>query len=490
MAVESQIVGAVTGTGADVNASRQLQVTAETDFSANPGNVGTMRMVSENDPGDVTGSAYLKSPEVSDDYRLRVGIDTVLFQDTCNATTQNTSKWAYTFATLTAAQPGTGTVNFSTVQGTTSAHGAFMRTFQYFPIFGTAPIWHEEVWGQSTAALVTNEVWASGLGVPVSATAPPTDGVWWQLTSAGVVGRVCFNGIFTDTGVLSSFASYAVGTLYKHSVLIGENVIEWWRDDILLGTTPVPAGNGQPFLQGSLPAFRMKYNTGNVANTNIMRVCETIVTLADLQTAKPWSHQMSSLGQSALLGQDGGTQGKSQWWTNNTAPTAAAATNTAAIAGATTLGGLVSVLPTLTANNDGNLFTFTNPASTINITGRNLIITGVKVQGAVTVVFVGGPVIYAYAVAFGHTNVSLATTETASFATGTTHAPRTAFVGMESYAATAAVGTLGQGCTLDLSNGPIVVRPGEQLALMARNMGTVTSSGALTIGCTFVGYYE
>lgn len=51
MGMDTNIVGAVSGTGADVNASRQLKVILETDASANPGNVGGVRFFSENDAG-------------------------------------------------------------------------------------------------------------------------------------------------------------------------------------------------------------------------------------------------------------------------------------------------------------------------------------------------------------------------------------------------------------------------------------------------------
>jgi hypothetical protein len=197
---------------------------------------------------------------------------------------------------------------------------------------------------------------------------------------------------------------------------------------------------------------------------------------------------MSTAGMSAYVGQNGNTQGKTSLWTNNTAPTAAALTNTTAAF--TGFGGIAAVLPTFTINSDGIVMNFTNPAPTINITGRNLIITGVKVQGAVSVVFVGGPVTYAYALAFGHTAVSLATAETASFATATTHAPRIVPIGFETYAATAAVGTLGAGAFIDLSYAPITVRPGENVALIARNIGVVTSSGAITLLYTPLGYWE
>lgn len=479
MALDTNIVG--TNLDAEGNVKVALTQTA--------GYTGGVRLFSENDDGTATGTALLSSPETSQDYRLRVGLDTVLFTDTFNATAQNTNNWAYVFNTLTAAQPGAGTVNFSAVQGTSNVHGAFMRTFQYFPMVGTAPLAVEFTFGQFTAALVANEIWLCGLGLPSNATIPPTDGVWFSLTSAGLIGVIAYNGSQTQTGVLKSFGTFTVGDLYKSVITVGEQEVEFWLDDVLLGSLAIPAANGQPFINGSLPAFMHKYNTGAVSNTNTMRVSDVTISLMDINNVKPYNLANCIAGMSGLVGQNGGTQGKTQWWTNNTAPTAAAATNTAAIAGATTLGGLVAVNPTLTANNDGIIFAFQNPSSNINVTGRNLVVNGVRVQGAVTTTLTGGPVIYAYAIAFGHTAVSLATLETSSFTTGTTHAPRIAFVGMETYGAAAAAGVIGTGCTLTLAN-PIVVRPGEFLSLIARNMGTVTTAGAITIGCTFDAYWD
>jgi hypothetical protein len=231
-----------------------------------------------------------------------------------------------------------------------------------------------------------------------------------------------------------------------------------------------------------------KLCTGTVSNTNTMRVSDITISQIDILTNKDWGVARSLAGNSGFVGQNGHTQGKTSIWTNNTAPTAVAITNTTAAF--TGLGGIAAVLPTLAAASDGIVFSYQNPAPTINITGRNLVIMGVKVQGAVSVVLAGGPVVYAYAVAFGHTAVSLATAETASFATATTHAPRIVPIGMETYAATAAVGTLGsQGLTLQLSN-PIVVRPGEFVAIVARNIGTVTTTGAITITAVYDAYWE
>ena len=121
---------------AEVDSNSNLKVTLPTSSAQ----AGCAQFFSQNDDGSITGTPYMRSPETSVDYRLRVGIDTVLFTDSFNATTQNTSNWNYTFVTLTAAQAGAGTVNFGTVQGTAATHGAFMRSAQYFPVIGTAPL--------------------------------------------------------------------------------------------------------------------------------------------------------------------------------------------------------------------------------------------------------------------------------------------------------------------------------------------------------------
>jgi hypothetical protein len=468
-------------TGSNLDAGGNIK----TALTNTPAYIGGVRMFSENDPGDATGTAYLKSPETSPDYRLRVGIDTIMFTDTFNALTQNTTLWSYTFATMTCSQPGNGYLQFGTVQGTTSAHGCMMRTFQYFPVVGTAPLSVEFKAGVFTSALVAGEIFIAGLGLPGSAILAPTDGTWFKITSAGVIGELSYNGVVTQTGVLQD--TVTLGQMAKYAIVVGEEEVEFWADDVLLGEIAVPHANGQPFIAGSLPTFMQRYNTGAVSNTAVIRASDVTVSLLDVNTAKPWSHQVAGMGQHALFGQNGHTQGKTTIWTNNTAPTAVALTNTAAAF--TGLGGIVAVLPTLTANNDGKLITYQNPAATINITGRNLYITRVTLNGAVSVILAGGPVIYALALAVGHTATSLATAESASFATATGHAPRIMPIGIQSYAATAPVGTVGGLVDLNFDV-PIVVRPGEFVDIVARNIGTVTTTGAITFTISIGGYWE
>lgn len=460
------------------------------DATNNPAGVGSVRMFSENDAGAITGESYLKSPETSSDYRLRVGMDTIILDDTFNGLTQNTTKWFYSNSTMTAAMPGAGTLNFGTVQGTAAGHGAFLRSYQYMPLFGASGLAIEFHLGQFTAAMIVNEVFRAGLGNVTTAGVAPTDGAWLEFTAGGTVLVMSYNGVITQSGVLEANSALSVGSLYHYCLVLGNSEVEVWKDDVLLGEMAIPLSTSQPFLQGALPYFMQKACTGTVSNTNTMRVSDVTISQIDILTNKDWGVARSLAGKSGFVGQNGHTQGKTTIWANNTAPTAVALTNTTAAF--TGLGGIAAVLPTLAVASDGILFSYQNPAPTINITGRNLVIRGVKVQGAVSVVLAGGPVIYAYAVAFGHTAVSLATTETASFANNTTHAPRIVPIGIESYPATAAVGTLGTagiGAYLQLAN-PIVVRPGEFVAIVARNIGVVTTTGAITITATFDSYWE
>lgn len=493
-----RIEGDLSGTVAEVDSSKNLLVVNPGNTSAGVArgggnnNAGGAVILSENDPGTLTGARSVKAPKTSLHRRLRVGVDTLVFNDTFNATTQNTSIWAYTFATLTASQPGAGTVNFGTVQGTLVTHGAFMRSFQYFPLIGKASIAAKFSVGVFTATLVANEEWRCGFALPTVAGTAPTDGVWFKLTTAGLIGEAVFNNVITPTGVLATLASLTVGTEYVLEIIIGEQVVEFWRDGLLLGTLSNAVSNGQPYQNASLPLFMQKLCTGNVTNTNTMRVSDINVYISDIASNKQWEAQLATLGQSGNLGQNGHTQGKTTLYANSTAPTAAALTNTTAAF--TGLGGQAAVLPTLAVSSDGILMAYQNPASTINITGRNLLIYGVQLYGHVSVVFSAGAIIcYQASVQYGHTAVSLATPETGSFVTATTHAPRVVPLGLSSFGptVTAPAGTAATPINVQFRV-PLIVRPGEFVALVLKLGvgGVVTTTGAVTYMLNFESVWE
>ena len=145
----------------------------------NPDNVGAIRMFTGKRSGIIDrnqSSSLQRSLKTSD---LGAGCRHAFVQRYVQRHDSKhvSSLWAYTFATMTASQPGVGTVNFGTVQGTANSHGAFMRTFQYFP-YRDVPLSIEFTFGQFTANLTANEEWRVGLGLPSAAGTAPTDGVF------------------------------------------------------------------------------------------------------------------------------------------------------------------------------------------------------------------------------------------------------------------------------------------------------------------------
>lgn len=491
-----RIEGNTSGNVAEVNSANQLKVALETSAAANPGNVGAVRLMTENDDGSHTGTAYLRAPETSPDSRIRMGLDYRLFDDVFNYSAQNTSTWYYQFATLTASLPGAGFLQFSTVQGTTASHGAYMRTKQYFPMINTAPLAAEFYIGQATAQMVANEVFIAGFGAPSAAVTIPTDGVWFRLTSGGgFEGVLSYNSsvVTTQFDVAVPLTDFATGTMYKVTVVVGEREVEYWIDDVFIGHLDIPVTQGMPWLQGSLPIFMQKYNVGAVSNTNIMRVSRVGVTTLDVDLQRAWGQTQAIAGSACYQGQNGHTMGTTALLPNATgATTVTGAALAQATALATGLGGQAGITAAVPGV-DGWVTAYLNPAATINITGRNLVITGVHISSInIGAAVATTPSTLQWSIAFGGTQLdSLATAEGGSFSTATVKAARRVAVGLQSWVVGAAIGAQAQELDQDFSAAPIVVAPGEYLGAVAKFIqGTATASQVIWAVVTFRGYFE
>lgn len=485
--------GSNTAGVANVDTAYNLQVA----LPNTPANVGGVRLFSENDPGTVTGTPYLKSPETSPDFRLRVGVDTVLFSDTFNATTQNQNLWSYTLSTLTCTQPG-GYLQFGTVQGTAATHGAFMRTFQYFPMIGTAPLAVEFSGSSNTAALVPNEAFYAGFGLPSAAGTIPTDGCWFKMTSAGLFGELQYNGgSVTQVELMNTQIDLATNARFV--MVVTEEEIEFWINDVLYGEISVPVGTGQPFMGGSLPVFLQKICSGVVANTNTIRVTDVTVSLMDIATNKPWAQQLAGQYLTGYVHQNGvalGTTGATTQAvgtiTTGSSVLAATAAGSNTAANATGLGGIGQITATASSATDVIATSYLNPVGTINQTGRNLYIKGVKISAinyGATVATT--PTTLMWSIGFGHTAVSMQTATTASFANNTTHAPNRLHIGFQSVPVGALAGTMYEPDIVLKLDTPVVVRPGEYVnTFLKQIIGTATASQTILYNVFFDAHWE
>lgn len=195
-----------------------------------------------------------------------------------------------------------------------------------------------------------------------------------------------------------------------------------------------------------------------------------------------WGYLSAISAREVMRFQNGesGAGGSPARMTNNMAITSPGAlTNTATLG--TGLGGHVSINPTLTADTDGIVLDYVKTANSTTVFSRPMLITGVWIDGVVTTALTGGPVLYAWSLCFGHTAVSLATTET-----GTAKAPRRIPLGYSTFAANAAIGTTSPRIYATFKT-PLLVSPAERIQIVAKNVGTVTSAGVIVVIAGFTG---
>jgi hypothetical protein len=465
-----KLLGNASNNGAEVNTSNEVLVIGNKARNE----VG---MFSENDDGTKLGSKFMRSPETSQDFRMRVGIDTVLFTDTFNATAQNTALWKHTFTTMTMTQ-SVGFLNVNAAgTSTVSGNFAFLQTWRYFPLIGTAPL-AIEFTGQFTQHPTSGEVFLAGVGVATGA-AEPVDGVWFELTSDGLKGCLRYNsGTVSKVTLEATVTNLPVNTNAKYVIVIGERGIDFWIDDILYGVLEVPAANGQPFITTALPVFIQKYNASLIGSTPnmIVKIGDVSVTLMDLATNQAWANQMASSGL-GLQGLNGGTMGSPQvQWGNTALPTAAAATNTTAALGAF-FGGLFQMNAPATSATDVIVSSYQNPLGGVSQTPRTMKVRGLKVDCINTVAAVATTgTTFAVAVAWGGSSVSLATAETGSFVTATAKNRRVQPIGVISFPIASPIGGQATSIVFDFE-APLVVNPGEFIQVIAKPiLGTATAT--------------
>jgi hypothetical protein len=474
MALDTTLRGTSSGLGVEANSSNELKTVTNKARSS-------MTVFYENDDGTATGTPYNKSPEVSQDYRLRVGMDTVLFTDTFNATAQNTANWKHSFTTMTMTQSA-GFLNINAAgTSTVSGNYAYLQTWRHFPLLGTAPI-AVEFTGQITAYPTANEIFQAGLGIATGA-AEPVDGVWFELSSAGLYGVTRYNsGVSTKKELISgaNLTNLPLNTNAKYAAIVGEREIEWWIDDVLYGESMVPNANGQPFLTSALPVFMQKYNSALVGSSPnmIVKVGDICVTLMDMATNMSWANQMASSGL-GLQGMNGGTMGSPQvQWANTALPTAAAATNTSAALGAF-LGGIFLMNAPATSATDVIIASYQNPAGGVNQTPRTMKLRGIKIDCVNTGAAVATTAsTFGVALAWGGTQVSLGTVtaDSGSFVNNTAKARRIQPIGVISFPVAAAVGAASTPIQFDFE-APIIINPGEFIQVVAKILvGTATAS--------------
>jgi hypothetical protein len=461
------------------------------DANVSPAGVGAIRSYSENDSGSVTGNVYLGSPEVTSDYRLRAVEDTILDSEVFCYANQNTGKHSYAATTLTMALSGNALVT-NNGNITTINTASFFRTQQYFELCGSQNATYVTFESALSAALATNTTIDYGMFLQ-SGTSPyaPTDGAYFRITSAGFQGVINFNGVETTTSIFPF--THTINQVYGFTVAVNTDKVEFWIDDILYATLDTQISNGTPFASQALPVQIRHAIGGTAAGAALsLRTFSYAVQVND-QGNLPYQHIATMRGGSPQVQQGGSAGGQLTTYGSGAEP--AAVTLTANTSPATnTLGGLYLLPVAITpAASDYPLFAWQNPAGTAAIPGKVFVCTDVIIGDlSVTTALTGGPLLLQWAIGYGSTASTLATTESASFtAGGTTKIARKIPLGAQALAATAAVGAISPGFQRSFGNAPIPINPGEFLHIILRIPGgTATTAGAPRGSVAVLGYFR
>jgi len=255
-----RVEGNTSGNVAEVTSNNQLQVNLPTTLSQ----AGFAAVVNQIDAGTITGTPLTRSALVTRDLRESAGIDTGIFDYFFSAAAQDTGIWKYTITTMTASQSG-GFLLLNANSTATTTTGVAMTTWRSFGFESRGGL-RVQIVGMPTLTFLANQVVELGLFVPTVTTAP-ADGVYFRITSAGIIGVVNYNGTETTSGVLLTPIPTAVATVFE--IVVSVTGVEFWINGVLGGIILCPAGDGQPFLNLALPLTLNQRNSGAVSGTQM-----------------------------------------------------------------------------------------------------------------------------------------------------------------------------------------------------------------------------
>jgi hypothetical protein len=371
---------------------------------------------------------------------------------------------------------------------TTTTTGFTFGTHAEFPVaHAAASVYSETTMSLNTniASIPTNVVIDVGMfRRGVTAAFAPIDGVYFRFSSVGITAVINRNASETST-VLTGVSGILANEMHLYQITITEREAEFWIDNVRYASIPTPSTNPQLILGNTLPWSIRQANTGTPASALTALVTDYTLSYGGSMYSSQWS-QVGNRSIGSHQGLGGGTQGSLAIYANSTTPATAAGSNTAA--NVTGLGGQGHITAQVTGTADNIMTSYQVPAGTVAVQGRRLVIYGVKISLANLGAAVGTTATtVAVSLAYGHTAVSMATAETASFATATTKAPRREALGIRYWPIGAVIGqTATDGDIYMFFSQPIYVNSGEFIATCMKFItGTATALQSIYYHTTF-----
>lgn len=440
---------------------------------------GVLAVTGRSDAGTVTGSILDINPEVDTDYRWRVSMDKLDFNETWAGAALNSSQWSSIVTTMTTAV-SSSYLRLNASALTTLNTVARVQSYRTFNIAQSFPLQIDIPFQISAAAIgIANTTIEMGIGI-VTGTTDPTDGVFVRINSTGITLISIFSGGSENPSVVLPLNTLSPNADAQMLLVIGSNSAQLWFDDVLVASIAQPPSLPSFTASQSLPLFFRVYNSAVApATASTLLVGPVTVSTGGMNNGQTFAETIALQGGGAYQGQSGGTMGQTANWANSTEPVAGALSNTAA--SYTTLGGQFSFNAIAGAATDYALFAYQVPAVAAGSNNKNVLIRGIRIDTLNTGVAVATtPTILQWGLGVGSTAVSLATSEAA-----TTKAPRRIALGVQSFVVGAVAGASAEAITINF-NGPLLAEPGTFIHIIMRLPVSTATATQVIRGTVFV----
>lgn len=422
------------------------------------------------------GTRLMKELESSEDYRLRVGVDSLWFTDQAIGTTINTSIWNSPISTMTVTLAQNAYI-FNAGNSVTAGHYAIHRTWRTFPMAYKGSSVYAECTMLYTAQPTTNHSIEGGFMACPNSVADPTDGVFFRVRD-GNLYCVCCNNSVEQSISLGTAPIFGV----EHNLIIEVTPISaiFWMNNAPVATFENAASTFSIQAQAQLPFCVRQFN-GAVAPAYALQTkfSNISVSMADLDNNRLWPTCKAGMGGGAYQSPSGsGVNGQTAAYANGAAPTTRTLSATTKME--TALGGMTTFAAYAGSELDYNLFGYQVPS------GNTLIVRGIRIETAnLGAAVATTATLLQWALGVGSTADTLAGAESA-----TVKVRRAIPLGFQSFAVGAAIGAIAVPVDVNL-DAPIVVHGGEWLQIMFRQpVGSATGSELYRVLAMVNGYFE
>lgn len=471
---------------AAVNANLQL----ETNLPRTTAQAGFAAVSCEIDDGSLPGgSRRTIAVDATRDFRMRMGTDSLLFDEEFSGATLNASKWQAPVTTQTVVVGG-GVVTLNGSNINTINTVSRIVSYKTFPVRVSYPTYVEMRAGIFAAGLgIQNQLSEWGIGNVTGTTVAAIDGARFYWDNVGAfLAEVSYNSNPLNVDITAEAAAAGVleNAYANYLIVIDVGDVYFFINNRQVANIPLPGGGPFPFSSAALPVYARCANAAVApATATQLRVASFTVSQGDMNSTRPWTDVMSLQGDNAIQQPTGSASAQTANYANSAVPATATLSNTAA--GYTTLGGQYTFAAPAGAETDYALFGFQVPALATFGKAPNMVVRGFRASA----INVGAAVattatVVQWGIGIGSTAVSLATADGA-----TTRAPRRLAFGYHTFAVGAGIGASGGPDVYHQFLAPQVVESGTFIHVICKvPIGTATASQLIRGTVTIDAHWE